>query len=130
LAVRSRVVAGEHESTCARRSFSRELLVTTKAELAAEPSAAIAQACASASWVRVAYVCRVRRTYDDGAVREPLATFVIADPPPEERLTTGRQRTELLASLPDPMPDGGISVLADAAVPEVRRHGICVYERD
>ena len=123
-------MAGEHESTCAPRSSSRELLATSKAELAADLSAAIAQACASASWVRAAYVCRVRRTYDDGAVREPLATFVIPDPPLEERLTTGRQRAELLASLPDPMPDGGISVVAEIAVPEILRHGICVYMRD
>jgi hypothetical protein len=122
-------MADEHAPTCAPRSFSRELLATPKTELAAELSAAIAKACASASWVRVAYVGRVRCTYDDGAVREPLATFVIPDPPLEERLTTGRQRAELLASLPDPMPDGGISVLAQAAVPAVQRHGICVYDR-
>jgi hypothetical protein len=47
----------------------------------------------------------------------------------EETLTTGQQTAELLASLLDPMPDGGISVLAEVAVPAVQRHGICVYER-
>jgi hypothetical protein len=122
-------MAGEHESTCAPRSFSWELLATSEAELAAEISTAIARACAGALWVRIAYVCRVRRTYTDGAIQEALATFVIPDPPLEEMLTTGRQRAELLASLPGPTADGGISVLAEVAASEVQRHGICVYER-
>ena len=77
-------MADEHGSTCAPRLVSRELLATPEAELAADLSTAIAQACASTSWVRAAYVSRARHTYEDGAVREPLATFVIPDPPENE----------------------------------------------
>jgi hypothetical protein len=103
---------------------------TPEDDLAADLSAAIAQACAEASWVRAAYVCRVRREYRaDGTARESLATFVVPDPPLEERLTTGRQRAQLLGSLPDSMLDGGIHVLADLAVPSVAPLGIRVYER-
>jgi len=107
-------------------------VATSKEELAQGLMAAIAQACATAVWVRAAYVCRVRREWSaDGSVQEPLKTFVIPDPPlEEERLTTGRQRVQLLESLPDSMLDGGLSVLADMAVPNVTPFGICVYERD
>jgi hypothetical protein len=93
--------------------------------------AAIGKACASAVWVRAAYVCRVRREYSAaGTIQECLATFVIPDPPLEERLTTGSQRAHLLESLPDSMLDGGLRVLSDMSAPNVKPFAICVYERD
>jgi hypothetical protein len=121
----------EHQSHQAGSPFTEELVATSKDELPSDLPAAIALACARAFWVRAAYVCRVRREWSaDGRVQELLKTFVVPDPPLEERLTTGRQRVQLLESLPDSMLDGGISVLADMAVPNVKPFGICVYERN
>jgi hypothetical protein len=124
-------MAGEHQSHHARPPFTQELVATSKDELAQGLMAAIAKACASAAWVHAAYVCRVRREYNaDGTIQECLATFVIPDPPLEERLTTGGERAQLLESLPDSMLDGGLRVLSDMDVPNVEPFGICVYERD
>jgi len=112
------------------RCVAEELLVTNQAELSAGLVAAVAEVCGETPWVRVAYLCRVRREYDaDGGVREALGTFVLPDPPLEERLTTPEQRIQFLKKLPDSMQEGGLSVRADAAVSEVEQLGVRVYEQ-
>jgi hypothetical protein len=109
-----------------RRPFRDRRLPTTEHEVA-DLSAAVAQACAGASWVRAAFICRVRREFsDDRSMQTFLAAFVVTDFPAEKRLPTSRQ---LLASLPSSMQDAGINVLTDGAVPDVEPLGVQVYER-
>jgi hypothetical protein len=111
-----------------RRPFRETRLPTTEHEVA-NLSAAVAQACAQVSWVRVAYISRVRREFsDDGSIQTFLAAFVVVtDFPPEERLPSSRQ---LLASLPSVMQDGGIHELTESAVPnEAEPLGVQVYKR-
>jgi hypothetical protein len=109
-----------------RRPFTDQRLPTTAHEVV-DLSPAVAQACAQAPWVRVAFICRVRREFhDDRSTQTFLAAFMVTDSPTKERLPSGRQ---LLASLPSSMQDAGINVLTDSAVPNVEPLGVQVYAR-
>jgi hypothetical protein len=109
-----------------RQPFRDRRLPTTEHEVA-DLSAAVAQACAQAAWVRAAFICRVRREFsDDGSVQTFLAAFVVTDFPAEERLPSSQQ---LLASLPSSIQNAGINVLTESAVPHSEPLGVHVYER-
>jgi hypothetical protein len=109
-----------------RRPFRDTRLPTTQDEVA-DISTAVAQACAQASWVQAAFICRVRRDFsDDGSVQTFLAAFMVTNFPSEERPTSSRQ---LLASLPSQLQDGGTNVLTENAVPNTEPLGVQVYAR-
>lgn len=113
-------------SPARRRPFTDRRLPTTEQEVA-DLSASVAQACAKVAWVRVAFICRVRREFsDDGSVRTFLAAFVVTDSPAAERLPSDRQ---LLASFPGSIQHAGINVLTDNAVPHSEPLGVQVYQR-
>jgi hypothetical protein len=109
-----------------RRPFRDRRLPTTEHDVA-DLSAAFAQACAQAAWVRAAFICRVRREFsDDDSVQTLLAAFVVTDFPAHKRIPSNRQ---LLAWLPSSLQDAGINVLTDSAVPQAEPLGVQVYER-
>lgn len=109
-----------------RRPFKDRRLPTTEREVA-DLTAAVAQACAQAAWVRAAFICRVHREFsDDGSAQTFLAAFVVTDSPEQEHPPSTRQ---LLASLPSSLQEAGINVLTDSAVPHSEPLGVQVYER-
>lgn len=108
-----------------RRPFTDTRLPTAAPEVA-DLSAAVAEACARAPWVRSAFISRVRRAFrDDGSTETLLAVFVVTDFSPGVRVPSGRQ---LLASLPPALQDAGINVLGHNVAP-TEPLGVPVYER-
>jgi hypothetical protein len=107
------------------------VLPTSAGDVASEVSEAIAAACASIASVRAAYVCRIRREDPAQSVVEELLKVAVETLPPRaEKANESRKvLTELLLALPDAVRDGGLSNLAEAAVPAWREFGICVFER-
>jgi NADH dehydrogenase FAD-containing subunit len=79
------------------------------------------------SWVRAAYICRVRREFsDDRSTQTCRAAFMVTDILPGECLPSSRQ---LLALLPSSLQEAGINVLTESAVSNVEPLGVQVYER-